>query len=357
MCTASPFRRPLLLTLAVLAALVPWGAPRAAETILRKNDKPVAGDVAAVSKTEVTVKVRGAKEETLAIPANAVISIAWSGEASDAGLARSDEAGGRFQKAIDGFKKALQAGKSSNPLAKTELEYMIVRAQARQALAEPSGLDAAIKALDEFRAKDHYRHFEAVELLGQLYLARKDFVQAQTAFDALGRAPWKETKLSAKVALGRVHEAQGKFDDAMAAFEAVINDSAEGPLQEAQRQAAMLAKARVLLVRKNADEALKLLAAIAEQADADDHHLLAEVYLRKGDCLREKGQDKDAVLAYLYVELLFSSERAAHSEALFQLARLWEKIGQKTRAEDAKARLEREHPGSAWLAQLKAPAE
>ena len=46
------------------------------------------------------------------------------------------------------------------------------------ALADPKQLDAAVKLLEEFKSRDHYRHYDAVELLGELYLVQKDFIKA-----------------------------------------------------------------------------------------------------------------------------------------------------------------------------------
>jgi hypothetical protein len=82
----------------------------------------------------------------------------------------------------------------------------------------------------------------------------------------------------------------------------------------------------------------------------------AEAFLRQGDCLREQGNDKDALLAYLMVDVLFSSERAYHAEALYRLSSLWDKVGNKVRAEEARDRLKSDYESSDWTKQLKAPS-
>jgi len=330
-----------------------------AETITRKRDKPLSGDVTAVSKTEVTVKVKTPKEETIKVPANLVQNIAWTGESRELIPARSDEAGGRYQRAIDGYQKALQEVKGGNPLAKTDLEYGIVRSRGKLALTDASQLDEAIKKLEEFRTKqsDHYRFYEAVDLLGQLYLAKKDFTKAQSAFETLGKAPWKEAQLASRIAMGRLLLADNKPDEAVEAFDAVISQPAEGAQEESQRQEAMLGKVRVLIDQKKFEEAQKLLEEVIAKADPDDARVHAEAYVRLGDCLREQGKDKDALLAYLHVDVLFATEKSMQAEALFHLARLWDKVGQKGRAAEARDKLEgEEFKGSEWAKQLKAPA-
>jgi hypothetical protein len=82
----------------------------------------------------------------------------------------------------------------------------------------------------------------------------------------------------------------------------------------------------------------------------------AEAFLRKGDCLREKGDDKDALLAYLHVDVLFASEKPLHAEALFRLSQLWEKVGSKGRADEARDRLRSDYENTEWFKQLKGPA-
>lgn len=358
--TSSLFR----LVLAGLVSFALTAAPASAlENIVRKKDKPVTGDVTAVSKTEVTVKVRTPREDTLKIPANDIQSISWTGEPPDANIARSDDTAGRYQRAIDGYQKAIQNNKASNPAAKTDLEYGLARATARLALTDPVRLDDAIKRLDEFRSKqsDHYRYYEAVGLLGQLYLAKKDFVKAQSSFDTLAKAPWKEAQLAAKTATGRMLLADGKPDEAVAAFDSVIAQSAEGRSEEMQRQEALLGKSQVLISQKKFDEAQKLLEEFVKAADkaseAEDAKVMAEAYVRLGDCFREQGKDKEALFAYLYVDVLFPVEKPLHAEALFRITRLFEKIGDKGRAAEIRDKLEGdEFKNTEWAQQLKTPA-
>jgi len=337
-------------------ALSPLSLVFAAETVIRKGSKNVSGDVASVDKTEVTVKVKVPKEETVTIPANEVVSISWTGEAPEAGVARSDDAGGRLAKAIEGYQKCLQTSKTTNPAAKLDFEFGIARCTARQALGQPDQIDAAIKLLENFRTQEHYRHYEALELLGELHLAKQDFDKAGTVFKELGRAPWKATKMGAKVQLARLAIAEQKLGDALSQYESVAAEEASGPGEVSQKQAAQLGKARVLLLQQKGAEALPLLEGLVKEIDGDEVDLQAEAYLRQGDCLRELGRDKDAILAYLRVDLLFAAARTQHAESLYQLSKLWAKVGQAERAEDARDRLAEGYPGSEWAGKLKAPA-
>jgi tetratricopeptide (TPR) repeat protein len=111
-----------------------------------------------------------------------------------------------------------------------------------------------------------------------------------------------------------------------------------------------------MIAQKKYDDALKLLGEVIAKAPADDVKVNAEAFLRQGDCLREQGNDKDALLAYLHVDVLFRSEKAIHAEALYRLSQLWDKVGQKARGEEARDLLRSEYESSEWARQLKAPA-
>jgi tetratricopeptide (TPR) repeat protein len=352
-------RKHLIVTALTLVSIgLTASRAQAAETITRKREKAISGEVTGVTKTEVSVKVKTPKEDTLKITPNEITNIAWSGEPPECNVARKDEEGGRYQKAIDGYQKALQSGKGSNPLMKTDLEFGIARATARMALADASKIDDAIKKLEDFRSKqgDHYRFYDCVNFLGQLYAAKKDFIKANLAFDTLGKAPWKDYQMAAKVASGRVALAENKLDEAVGHYDAVVAMQAEGPVEESQRQEAVLGKARILIIQKKFDDALKLLEEVIAKAPAEDVKVNAEAFLRQGDCLREQGADKDALLAYLHVDVLFSSEKTMHAEALYRLAALWDKVGSKVRGDEARERLRSDYENSEWARLLKAPA-
>src|SRR5580765_5665085 len=99
-CTMT--RRSLIsvLSLCTIAAALPAGA---ADTVNRKRERPVSGEVSAISKTEVSVKVTAPKADTIKVPANEILGIEWNSEPPECKVARSDENGGRYQKAIDGY--------------------------------------------------------------------------------------------------------------------------------------------------------------------------------------------------------------------------------------------------------------
>jgi tetratricopeptide (TPR) repeat protein len=194
-----------------------------------------------------------------------------------------------------------------------------------------------------------------VNWLGQLYESKKDFIKAKVTFEQLAKAPWKDMQMASRIASGRLLLSEKKLDEAAAEYEAVIAIQPDGPLEESVRQEAVLGKSRIMIAQKKFDEALKLLEEVIAKTPADDVKVNAEAFLRQGDCLREQGNDKDALLAYLHVDVLFRSEKAIHAEALYRLSQLWDKVGQKARGEEAREFLRSEYESSEWAKQLKAP--
>jgi tetratricopeptide (TPR) repeat protein len=158
--------------------------------------------------------------------------------------------------------------------------------------------------------------------------------------------------MRAGAAMGQALLAQGKADEALAAFERVIGTAAEGEQAQRQRMIARVGKAAALVALKKPDEAVKLVGEVLEQTDPEanpaDVPLVARAYNVLGAAQRQAGRTKEAILAYLRVELLYSSQPAAHAEALANLAELWEQVHKSDRAARARQNLKEQYPDSPW---------
>jgi tetratricopeptide (TPR) repeat protein len=349
--------RKLFLTAAALATLPLTFA--SADDVMRRGEKKEVkgGEVTTITKGGITYKPKvGADVE---IPSNDIIQIRWTGAPPAYNIAVGDELGGRLQKAIDGLTKLQGEPKPESAGYRTDLQYLIARATAKLALADPARVDEAIKKLDEFKTKnaDSYHYYEAMNYLGQLYMAKGDADGAAKAFEALGSAPFNDYRMAAKLAVARQSLAKDDLAGAKAAFEEVskMPSDKNNPNEESKKQEAQLGIAHCLQLQKNYPQAIELLDQVINQSAADDYHVQAEAYLRQGDCLRASGKPKEALLAYLHIDTLFPTERAQHAEALYNLSQLWNTIQQPDRADDAATRLATEFPNSPWTAKLRAP--
>ncbi len=347
---------PWSVLLLVGMVLVGFDNAARADTIYRRSVKtPVNGTVKDISKTELTVEKKSGGGGTEKIPASDIVSITWSDEPPGLNIARINENNGAYDKALETYTKAVEQASKGPDGLQADLKWAVARCVARKSQGDSAKLDEAIKALETFKTGngDHYTYFECVRMLGELYLEKKDFLKSRTQFEALGKATATDSQMASKIALGRIAQAEGKGDDAIASYDAVIAMTAANPSEEAQRLDASLRKGTILLTKSQTDEAVKLLDEVIEKSAADDTRIQAEAWVRKGDALRSKNSDLEALLAYLHVEVLFSAEKSQHAEALFQLHKLAAKLGQPARAAEFREKLEADYPNSDWTKQLK----
>ena len=61
-----------------------------------------------------------------------------------------------------------------------------------------------------------------------------------------------------------------------------------------------------------------------QDTDPEQKELQARAYNALGDCYERAGRTKDALLAFLHVDVLYSTVPDAHAEALSHLVKLWE---------------------------------
>jgi len=341
----------------VVAVLLVAGPALAFDQIERKSTKTATrGKITSVSRIAVTIKP--STSPALTVPANEIVSIRWDGEPSKLLLGRAAERTGRFETALKTYNECDADPKATGDI-KTNIQFLIARATAGAALAGNAKLDEARDKLVAFlkRGGDHFRYFDAVHLLGRVELARGKHDEAQVQFELLAKAPWTDYQLAARSAKAQLLLAKNQLAQAQAEYQAVIDASrnAKAPAEIDQRNRAILGKATCLIRQKSTmsyEQALKDLDGVLNQASEDNTAVLAEGYLRRGECLRLMARSKEAVLAYLHVDLVFSSEKDLHAEALFQLASLWNTVGKPDRAADARDRLRESYPESSWTKQL-----
>ena len=118
---------------------------------------------------------------------------------------------------------------------------------------------------------------------------------------------------------------------------------------ESQKLAAQLGKATCLAATGEPDAGIKLVQEVIDKAEPEDADLNARAYVTLGNCYRQKeGATKDALLAFLHVDLLYNRDREAHAEALWNLARLWNELGKPERALQATQLLKDHYGGTSW---------
>lgn len=346
-------RRFLAFTLASAVVAIQASSLMAVDTVTRKSDgKKFGGTITDMSKNEF--KVKKAVGEPDVIQANDVAAVDWDGATGDLRLGASDENGGKYDTAIQRYTKSKTDTKNQSDALKAEFDYVIARATARMALADPTKLDEAIQKLQAAQKShsDHFRYYESVGLLGQLQLAKGDYAAARDTFAVVAKAPWSDYKLAARIASGRILTAENKLDEAAKEFEAASAAAGDSPADQVRKYEAMLGQARALVMQSKHEEALKILELVTDKGPVEESALQAEAYVLQGDSMQALGRAKEAALAYLHVDILFARESSQHAAALFNLIKVWKQVNLPDRSAEAEAKLVQNYPNSVWRKKL-----
>jgi tetratricopeptide (TPR) repeat protein len=306
-----------------------------------------------VKMSPVEVEVEGAGGVTKTVPVNEIVYITWDSEPSALATARQrlTEAGGP-EAALAALKK-IEVETLTRPELKQEVEFLTALWTAQLALGGQGDLKDAGRLMTAFVTthKGNYHWLQANEVLGDLCVAAGAHSKAAECFAQVAKAPWPDYKMRAGVAIGRALLAQNQTADALKQFEEVLAMKEEGELAQAQRLAATLGKARCLAADKRHEEAIKMVDAIIAKTDPDQRELMALAYNTLGTAHRAAGRKKEALFAFLHVDLIYNGSPEAHAEALANLVQLWKDDSKPERADRCMQLLGQRYRNSRWAQQ------
>jgi len=320
-----------------------------ADVVRRVEGPPLNGDVAEMSPLEVKVKA-GSAEKVL--PVNEIDFISWTGEPAQFNTMRARLKAGDYEFVIQTADK-IKADELKRKEMQQDLEFYRALAKARLALAGGGDVKEAGMLMRDFVKKNDgsYHLLRASETLGDLFVAIGQYDLATAEYAKLEKAPWPDVQVRAAIAKGRAQLAQKKYPEAQAEFEKVLSNppAAATPAVKTQLQAATLGKATCLAATAQFDEGIKLIEGVIAEADPEDADLHARAYVTLGNCYRQKpGATKEALLAFLHVDVLYASQAEAHAEALANLRELWNEVGKPDRAQQAADMLAERYKNSPW---------
>jgi tetratricopeptide (TPR) repeat protein len=314
-------------------------AARAMDTVTTEDGK-ISGKVTQITPTEVTVEQASGATKTL--PVNEIQLIVFQDEPAALRDARTECGRRDYAKALE-LLDEVNLDQLEREEIKQDARYYRALADARLALESGEKVIEAGKEMAAFAARNSgsYHYLEACVLVGDLLVAAgrqsgnpKLFANAQEYYSRVAKAPWPEYKMRAGEAIGRAQLAQGKPDDALQTFQKVMDIDEKGEVAARYRMAAGLGKARCLIETKQLDQAGKLAQAVIDKTDVEQMDALA--YNVLGLAHLKAGRPKDALWAFLHVEILYPTEREARIEALQNLVPLWKELQKPERAEEAK---------------------
>jgi tetratricopeptide (TPR) repeat protein len=301
----------------------------------------VRGQVQSESATEVVVLV-GANP--VPVPVDQIVSIRYDSQSATFPLAEARESAGQLGEAADLFKKAA-AEAAGRPYPQQSALFREARVLGDLALVEPDRVKVARDKLTQFvRTYPNSRQLVAArESLAKLQIHAGDFSGAEATITALARMP-KAAERAAVLRI-KVLAHQGKHGDAIAELDQLIASSPKG---SERLHAAMLAKAESLVGMKKFKEAEALVREVILASPAEDAEAQAPAYNTLGDCLRAADHPKEALIAYLHTDLLYSKDKTEHPRALHAIATLFRQIKQDAKADEFALRLKQEYPRSSW---------
>ena len=302
----------------------------------------VRGMVESESPSGVVVRLGAG---TTSVPIDQIASIRYDGQTATLQLAETRLTAGQLAEAADLFNKA--AGESTDkPFVLQKALYGEAATLAELGLVEPARQKDARDKLSRFvQSYPNSRHIiPARAALIRIQLASGDFKGAEVTLAGLARLP--QAKDRAAVLRAKILAKQGRHEEAIADLDRLLGAL---PDRSAAQREAKLIKAESLVGVKKFKEAETLLQQVIQAAPPEDVATQSAAYNTLGDCLRAANRPKDALLAYLHTDLLYSKDRQEHPRALDQIEKLFRVLKQDGRADDYAQRLRQEYPRSRWI--------
>jgi len=333
--------------LAVVAAVIAAGNAAHAFDEITAMGKPIAkGQIRQISPKEVAIEVSG---RLIKFSVNEIISISFDEDPLELKAARRSVKNGQFGMAMEKL-APLKEGDVPEIVGQ-DIQFYKAYCTARLALGGSGSQSEAYSMMGKFiqgGGSQSYHFYPAAEVMGDLAAAMGDYKRAETAYGVVAKAPWPDYKMRAAVLEARALVAQGKHELAEPKFDDVIKSSMDSLPAQKQKLFAKLGKAACLAEKGEADQALKMIEAIIAKEDPKDITLFARAYTTQGRCYLVAKKPKDALLAFLHVDILFYGDPESHAEALYYLSKLWKQVDKSERALKARGTLKTSYPGSVW---------
>ncbi len=311
------------------------------------NGQTVAGHIEEMTRNKVVVQLlQGPKD----VPINEIKYVQFASEPRELMTVRNDVLSGHYDQVADTLDRIPPPQRGAVDSIRQEIDYYSALASARLASGGAGDAQAAGRSLLAFinANKDNYHFYDANEVIGDLLVAIGRYDQADTYYNELAAAPWPEFKLRAEIGLGRSLEAQDKPDRAMMHYETVLASDAKGKVVENLQQIARIGKAKCLVDQGRSKDAVKILQQVIDQAPAEANQILAMGYNALGEAYLKLKQPKEALYAFLHVDLLYNQVPDQHAESLYYLKGLWDQMNKPQRSKEAADTLKSKYASSRW---------
>ncbi len=309
------------------------------------------GEVTKMTRYEVTFDKGVAGSVPISV--NDIKSLVFEGEPTELTQARVQTGNGAFAKAI-GLLEKIDLDEVKRDFVKQDIAYYKAYCASRLALSGAGEITDAGRQLNSFVRSnpDSFHALEAAETMGDLLMAAGKYDFAEKQYAEVAKAPWPVYKMRAAVSLGRSLQAQGKNAEAIQQFDTILAMADDTPDAQAQKLSATLGKAISLAETSKGDDAVKIIQKVIQDADPQQKELHARAYNALGNCYEKSKQTKEALFAFLRVDVVYSNVPEAHAEALAHLVPLWKAVGNEEQSREARETLLQKHGSSKWAKQV-----
>lgn len=315
---------------------------RGQDRVERRDKKagsvPVTGKILEENAGGVKIKPQGGLSKEEVIPSSEIVRVGYGDYpiGVTTAIQRMDEAekGRNYPVLLKGYEavQAMPELKSVKPEARRYIDYRVASLRAASAETDEQ-TKAGMKALADFAAAnpDSWEYPHAARQLARLQADLGDYAGAARTFEALDKAPTvpAEFKDEARAALIDLAFQANDVDAGRKRIEAVAKDPKITPALK-DRVAMYQLGLEGLEAADLAATVKKLEEAINKAADpglkALGYNLLGDVYLKKG-------QRRDAMWSYLWVDVIYNQDRGEHLKAMTRLAKLFEEDNDKDKAQ------------------------
>lgn len=330
------------LLLALIAIYAIGSVAQAQNDTVYLENKSLKCKITKMTATELTVEDRGVEDT---IPVNKIKSIAFNREPAQFPKVRSNIESGSNEDALELLTDDIRGTMGDSKTLNQEMDYLLARAKANIALSGGAVTKTdAVKACEAFVTKypNNYHYFDACEMTGDLYVSINtdaSLKKAAEMYQKLNAAPWNDVKMRSLTAMGKIFLAQNKIENAQKAYSAILKMEDKSAAGERQKLLAKMGLAKCKALSGDFQGAVKDVDSILQNAPPEDYAINALGYNTLGLAYMAGGQDKDALVAFLQVDLLYSRDVQSHIEALKNLRKLWQKMEMPLRAQECTAKL------------------
>lgn len=334
----------------VAATLVAPAAFAQQDQLYKSDDSVVRGLVSGTTPGSVTMTVNGAAQDP--IPSSEIKRLIFAEEPGELRRGREAVLSQQYEDALAELAK-VPAG-NYPALVQQDIDFYKAYSAAQLALRGAPGSNAneAAAALVAFtRANPNtWHYYDARKAAGDLAAQAGKYDYAASAYAELLQAPSVAMKVEGKLLQSDALVRQGKYAEALAGYTQVAGANANGDAAiERYKDFAKVGQAAATAHTGEPADAIKALNEIIATTDPTrDQALYAKIYNGLGAAHLKANDPKEALLAYLHVDLLFLQDPDAHAEALYHLSKLWGSLNQNQRALDARQTLRERYGASAW---------